>query len=111
MRDFLSGCLTFILILIIGGSILFGILAIGISLFGPNYKQGNYTMVYKVYYSNNPRIYTINNDWPISLESYKGTNSIKKTTHNSIFRKLYGAETIIETSAPIEVVSYTYKEK
>lgn len=68
-------------------------------------------MVYKVYYPDNPKTYTIKNEWPIKMTSFRGTNYIKKTTHNSIFKKLYGSETIIETSAPIEVVSYTYKEK
>lgn len=111
MKNIVKGIAIAIVSVIILYSICFLILGLSYKYFGPDYKQGEYTMIYKVYYPNNPKTYTIKNDWPISMTSNRGTNRIKKTIHNSIYRKCYGSETIIETSAPIEVVSYTFKEK
>lgn len=111
MKDFIKGIGIAIISITLVCLILFTVMSVSYKYFGPDYKQGEYTMIYKVYYSNNPKTYTIKNDWPISMTSNRGTNRIKKTIHNSIFRKCYGSETIIETSAPIEVVSYTFKEK
>lgn len=111
MKKFYEGCLVAFLTVVLIGGIMFGITYIAFNCIGPDYKQGEYTMVYKVYYSDNPKTYTIKNDWPIGVTSNRGTNIVKKTTHKSMFKKLYGTETVIETSAPIEVVSYTYKEK
>ena len=78
---------------------------------GPDYKKGEYTMVYKVYYPGNPRTYTIKNEWPIGLSSYKGTNAIQKEMESPFLKKAFTGVTVFETTAPIEVVSYTYKEK
>ena len=113
MKEFFSGCLTSFLTIIILGSIIYGIAYGAFVMLGPNYKQGEYTMTYKVYYPGNPKTYTIKNEWPIGMSSYRGTNRIEKTTdaHNLGFKNCYGSETVIETSAPIEVVSYTYKKK
>ena len=81
-------------------------------LVGPDYKEGEYTMVYKVYYSpNDARTYTIKNNWPISTYSSRGTNYIYKTKKTPLFKKMFKSENVFESSAPIEVVSYTYKEK
>lgn len=77
----------------------------------PVYKTGNYKMIYRVYYPNNPREYVIKNDLPISLESYKGSNRICKTKEFGIFGHQYRDISVIETTAPIEIVSYTFKEK
>lgn len=88
-----------------------GAVQVAFLIIGPDYKQGEYTMVYKVYYPNNPKTYTIKNEWPIGMSSYRGTNSIQKTNKTPFFKKMFGSETVFETSAPIEVVSYTYKEK
>ena len=80
-------------------------------LVGPDYKEGEYTMTYKVYYPNNPRTYTIKNEWPIDIRSSRGTNWVEKTVKTPIFIKAYRGDIVFETSAPIEVVSYTFKEK
>ena len=79
---------------------------------GPDYKEGEYTMVYKVYYSSNDtRTYTVKNNWPISTYSSRGTNHIFETKKVPLFKKMLSSQTVFESSAPIEVVSYTYKEK
>ncbi len=89
----------------------FGIVQVAFLIVGPDYKQGEYTMVYKVYYPNNPKTYIIKNEWPIELNSYRGTNSIQKTNKTPFFKKMFGRETAFETSAPIEVISYSYQKK
>lgn len=98
--------------------IIFFVFVVGISiqgiflLVGPNYKEGEYTMVYKVYYSpNDTRTYTIKNNWPIGTYSYRGTNTVTKTIKTPYTKKMFSSQTVFESSAPIEVVSYTYKEK
>ena len=59
-----------------------------------------YRMVYKVYYDkDNVRCDTITNTGPIYVGSDRGTNFIKR---NSLT-----GPTVIKTSAPIEVISYT----
>lgn len=78
-------------------------------LVGPDYKEGEYTMVYRVYYPNNPKEYTITNNWPIGVSSYRGTNVIEKTIDKKPFKKMFKTVSVFETSAPIEIVSYTYK--
>lgn len=80
-------------------------------LIGPDYKKGEYTMTYKVYYPGNPKEYTIKNEWPMGLISYRGTNIITKEQESPIIKKAFSGVHIFETSAPIEIVSYTYKEK
>ena len=99
--------------------IVFAVIFICISLFSfillisENYKEGEYVMVYKVYYSNEPKTYTIKNDLPIYTESYRGTNrviKIIKLVEIPHIRDMFGQKTVIESSAPIEVVSYTFKE-
>lgn len=62
-----------------------------------NKKKGDYVLVYKVYYtSNNIKEYTIRHNKPIEVGSDRGTNYIRKV----------GEGTVIQTSAPIEVVKY-----
>ncbi len=68
-------------------------------------------MVYKVYFPNNPRMYTITNDWPIDTYSSRGTNYVQKAVKTPFFKNMYSWSRVYETSAPIEVVSYTFKEK
>ena len=80
-------------------------------LVGPTYKEGTYTMVYRVYFPNNPRTYTITNDCPIDTYSSRGTNYVRKTVKTPFFKNMYSWSRVCETSAPIEVVSYTFKEK
>ena len=68
-----------------------------------NTYQGNgriHHMTYRVYYNQNTvREYSITNDGPIYVGSDRGTNYIKKYSGTG--------PTIITTSAPIEIVSYT----
>ena len=80
-------------------------------LVGPTYKEGTYTMVYRVYFPNNPRTYTITNDCPIDTYSSRGTNYVQKRVKTPFFKNMYSWSRVYETSAPIEVVSYTFKEK
>jgi hypothetical protein len=75
------------------------------------YKEGTYTMVYKVYYPNNPHTYTLVNDYPISTYSSRGTNYIYKSVKTPFLFKMYSSHIEFSTSAPIEVVSYTFTEK
>jgi len=112
MKDFFNGCLTAFLTFVIIVSIIYGVTYCAFAVLGPNYKEGIYTMTYKVYYPGNPKTYTITNNLPIGMSSYKGTNRIDKTvdTPNLGFKNCFGTETVFESSAPIEVVSYTYKE-
>lgn len=63
---------------------------------------GEYKMTYRVYYDvNNIKEYTVTHNRPIHIISDRGTNMVKK----------YKGEKVIETSAPIEQVKYTYKTK
>ena len=107
MRESLKFLGNIILICVIVISIVQGIFL----LVGPSYKEGTYTMVYKVYYPNNPRTYTLVNDYPISTYSSRGTNYIYKSVKTPFFKKMYRNHTEFSTSAPIEVVSYTFTEK
>ena len=50
---------------------------------------------------NNIKEYTVTHNRPIRIISDRGTNIVKK----------YKGEKVIETSAPIEQVKYTYKTK
>ena len=80
-------------------SIVFLVVLIGMF----NTYQGNdriHHMTYRVYYNQNTvREYSITNDGPIYVGSDRGSNFIKKYSITG--------PTIITTSAPIEVVSYT----
>lgn len=107
MKDFFK--VIFVVVCIM---ILFGICVQGIFLvIGPDYKEGEYTMTYRVYYSNTPKEYTITNNWPISIDSYRGTNSVIKTVKTPYTIKMFSGKTVFVSSAPIEVVDYTFKEK
>ena len=77
----------------------------------PQFEEGEYTMVYKVYYPNNTKEYTIKNELPIRYYSGRGTNYITKFNKVPFFKHMYSSPTVFETTAPIEVVSYTFKEK
>ena len=62
-----------------------------------NKNKGDYVLVYKVYYTpNNIKEYTIRHNKPIEVGSDRGTNYVRKV----------GEGTVIQTSAPIEVVKY-----
>lgn len=77
--------------------ILFCVGLIGAISCKENEMKGDYVLVYKVYYtSNNIKEYTIRHNKPIEVGSDRGTNYIKKV----------GEGTVIQTSAPIEVVKY-----
>ena len=102
MKEFFKFIGGIILIFVVVISIIQGIFLV----VGPSY-----TMVYKVYYPNNPRTYTLVNDYPISTYSSRGTNYIYKTIKTPFFKKMYMSHTEFSTSAPIEVVSYTFTEK
>lgn len=107
MKIFSHICAVIILI-VIPTAIVFFILC-GLSVvFGPDYEKGKYTMTYKVYYPNNAREYTVTNDYPIGMDSYKGTNSIYKVTEDRIFVKTFYEDKVISTTAPIEIVNYTF---
>lgn len=78
-------------------SILVGIFFIIARLEEKNYPYGNYEMTYRVYYTtSHVKEYTIKHNRPIEVYSTKGTNKVRK----------YNEGTVIETSAPIEVVRY-----
>ena len=91
-------------------SIVIGTVQGAFLLLGPDYKQGYYEMTYKVYFPNNPKVYTINNEYPIGVNSYRGTNYVTKTIKGPL-KNMFGSKTVFESSAPIEVVSYTIKRK
>ena len=86
--------------------ILCGIMALTLSYLvwqdRKNYPYGQYEMTYRVYYTEkNVKEYTITHDRPIIVRSSDGSNEIYK----------YNSGTVIETSAPIEVVRYVNKAK
>lgn len=77
--------------------ILFMILKIIDYLDNKAYPEGNYEMVYRVYYTpTTVKEYKIRHNRPIVVGSDRGTNYIRK----------YNEGTIINTSAPIEIVKY-----
>lgn len=76
--------------------------------FGPDYEKGKYTMTYKVYYPGHVREYTVTNDYPIGMSSYKGTNCVYKITENKTIKKTFYEHKVISTTAPIEIVNYTF---
>jgi hypothetical protein len=62
-----------------------------------NYPYGDYELTYRVYYSpSNIKDYTVTHNRPIWVSSHRGSNEVY----------LYDKGTVIETSAPIEVVKY-----
>lgn len=64
------------------------------------HPYGNYEMTYRVYYTPTTyKDYTITHNRPIYVRSSKGTNYVRK----------YDEGTVIETSAPIEIVKYVKK--
>ena len=71
--------------------------------------KGEYTMVYNVYYNNTCKTCTIHNDLPIAVDSRRGTNYLSICKRSELFGDYYS--TVLKTSAPIEVVSYTVKNK
>lgn len=63
-------------------------------------EENIYYMIYRVYYNqDNIREYSVTNDGPIYVGSDRGSNFIKRYSITG--------PTIIKTTAPIEVVSYT----
>lgn len=73
------------------------------------HPKGDYTMVYNVYYNNTCKTCTIHNDLPIAVGSHRGTNYLEICKRSELSGDYYS--TILRTSAPIEVVSYTVKNK
>ena len=111
MKTILIKCFTSITLFFTS---IFGITYVTFLAFGSNpndYKEGEYTMVYMVHYPYASRTYTIKNNLPISLESYKNTHFIKKTKKTYIIPNSYRKITVFETTSPIEVIDYTYKDK
>ena len=106
MKTIIYAILTSVICFVIIVGIVQGIFLV----VGPEYKEGTYTMTYRVYYPGNPKEYTVTNEWPIGINSYRGTNTVEKTVLSKPFKKMYKTVSIFKTSAPIEVVSYTYKE-
>lgn len=97
------------------GSIVLGFVLIGVvfiyipaRIWG-RHPKGDYTMVYNVYYNNTCKTFTIHNDLPIAVDSHRGTNYLSICKRSELFGDYYS--TVLETSAPIEVVSYTVKNK
>ena len=89
--------LNLILLSIIALPIIF---MIGLKIYKLSQKSDLYCMVYKVHYNNgNVRIDTIINEGPIYVGSDRGTNFIKRDD--------IAGSTVIKTSAPIEVISYS----
>ena len=110
LEEFVNGLITMLLIIVGSLMALFIIIQLALLAFGPDYKKGEYTMVYKVYYPRSPKTYTITNEWPIGVHSNRGTNRVEKSVESSLFKNAFSGEAVLETSAPIEIVSYTYKE-
>ena len=104
MKTFLQILATVVGALIVIGCIV-QLIFLGV---GPDYKEGKYTMVYRIHYPSGAREYTITNNLPIGTDSYRGTNTLEKTVKSPIFYKAYRGEAVVRTSAPIEVVSYTF---
>ena len=110
MKEFVNGVAAALITIVAGLMVLFIIFQLAFLAFGPDYKKGEYTMVYKVYYPGSPKTYTITNEWPIGVHSSRGTNRVEKSVESSLFKNAFSGEAVLETSAPIEIVSYTYKE-
>ena len=98
----------------------FGIIVLGVVLFGGiflcipariwgRHPKGEYTMVYNVYYNNTCKTCTIHNDLPIAVNSDRGTNYLSICKRSELLGDNFS--TVLKTSAPIEVVSYTVKNK
>ena len=67
-----------------------------------DYPEGDYELVYKVYYTpNNVKQYTIRHNRPIQVGSQDGTNYVRK----------YNGGIVIQTSATIETVRYVNYKK
>jgi hypothetical protein len=97
------------------GSIVLGVVLVGIifiyipaRIWG-RHPKGEYTMVYNVYYNNTCKTCTIHNDLPIAVGSDRGTNYLSICKRSELFGDYYS--TVYKTTAPIEVVSYTVKNK
>lgn len=96
------------ILMIVISVVLFLMILWGLSMaLGTDYEKGKYTMTYKVYYPNNVREYTVTNDYPIGMSSYKGTNCIYKIMENKTIKKTFYENKVISTTAPIEIVNYT----
>ena len=109
MKTFIKNTISTIVGIALIISIVIGIVQGAFLLMGPDYKHGYYEMTYKVYFPNDPKVYTINNEWPIGVHSHRGTNYVTKTTKGPL-KNMFSSNTVFESSAPIEVVSYTFKE-
>jgi hypothetical protein len=97
------------------GSIVLGVVLVGIifiyipaRIWG-RHPKGEYTMVYNVYYNSICKTCTIHNDLPIAVGSDRGTNYLSICKRSELLSDYYS--TVFKTTAPIEVVSYTVKNK
>ena len=84
-------------LLLMCGGVVFAVCAFIIHMDNVHYPEGDYEMTYRVYYTpSNVKEYTVKHNRPIWVSSHRGSNEVY----------LYDKGTIIETSAPIEVVKY-----
>ena len=82
---------------ILASLIIFGVCKFMYYMDEKAYPYGEYELTYRVYYTpSNVREYTVTHNRPIWFSSNKGSNEVY----------LYDKGTVIETSAPIEVVKY-----
>lgn len=89
-------------VVVFAAIVIYGIVA-GIDyLDKKSYPEGDYELVYKVYYTpNNVKQYTIRHNRPIRVGSEDGTNYVRK----------YDGGVVIQTSATIETVRYVNYKK
>jgi hypothetical protein len=89
-------------VVVIGAIVICGIVA-GIDYADKrDYPEGDYELVYNVYYTpNNVKQYTIRHNRPIQVGSQDGTNYVRK----------YDGGIVIQTSATIETVRYVNHKK
>ena len=89
-------------VVVFAAIVIYGIVA-GINyLDEKSYPEGDYELVYKVYYTpNNVKQYTIRHNRPITVGSEDGTNYVRK----------YDGGVVIQTSATIETVRYVNYKK
>ena len=84
-------------LLLMCGGVVFAICAFLVHMDNVQYPEGDYEMTYRVYYTpSNVKEYTVKHNRPILVSSHRGTNEVY----------LFDKGTIIETSAPIEVIKY-----
>ena len=92
-------------------AVAFGIVEGVTYIVSPKYKEGKYVMTYRIYYPNSPRDYVIENNFPISVDSHRGTNIVYKVKPSKLmFVTSFRDISTFKTTAPIEVINYSYTE-